>query len=84
MGGTLSKRTEVAESVVCVIDVISDIKRLEVVAFYHNEGAAGNRTKVWFQFINIWIVVVPIFNVILRVLLSVEGDREWLSLAHNV
>lgn len=72
LGWFLSESTKDAESIVGVIDIVDIIERQEVVTSEGDRGTTSKRSKIWNQFLYIWIIVVPVFNVLLRVLLSVQ------------
>jgi hypothetical protein len=81
---SLSKGSEYAEGIVGVINVVRQVEWQEVISSKGNGSSATQWSKIWDKFLHIWVVVVPVLNILLRVLLSVQRDREWLSFTDDV
>lgn len=80
----LSKSSEDTESIIGIINVINEVKWIEVVTLKSDQLASTKRTKIWNQLLECWIIVVPIFNVLFRVLLSVQRNGEWHCFSNNI
>jgi len=77
----LSKCSPQTESIIGIVNVIKEIERIEIVTFKSNLLFSSEWTKFRLKLLDCWVIVVPKFNVLLGVLLSIHGDweRHWLT-----
>lgn len=61
----LSEWSPHAEGIIGVVNIINKVKWIEVVTFECDQLFSTEWTKIWDQLLEGWVVVVPVFNVLL-------------------
>jgi hypothetical protein len=57
---------------------------LEVLSTNADLVASSLWTSVWINHGDLWVVVVPVLDRVFRLLLTIEGDREWHTSLNNI